>query len=162
MSEPAKKSILDLYHYANEKQIVNNDMRRQQMIYNLYLVKNQASIPLILFGNGYLANYRELVLEMEGLSFLLNFGLIGFCLYFVPFIVIFIYGTYQGLRNIKKIDTEYVMYLAGLFCSFALSFLSGYTFFNSSSMMIIIVICVLLISKIHGLKNVKENHQESN
>lgn len=147
MSDAAKQSILDLYEFANKHNVVNNDMRTQQLVYNFYLVKNQKNIVSLLFGNGYMANYRELVLEMEIPAFLFNFGIIGFVLYFIPILVIACLGIYIGIRNRNKIDVEYVMLLLGLLFSFALAFLSGYTFFNSSTMMIIIVICTLLINK---------------
>ena len=147
MSEAAKKSILDLYEFANKHNVVNNDMRTQQLVYNFYLVKNQKNPLSILFGNGYMANYRELVLEMEIPAFLFNFGIIGFMLYFVPLLGIVCYGIYVGIKNRNKIDSEYVMLVLGLLFSFALAFLSGYTFFNSSTSIIIIVIATLLINK---------------
>lgn len=147
LSEAGKKSILELYDFANRHKVVNNDMRTQQLIYNVLLVKNQKSPLLILFGNGYMANYRELVMEMEIPAFLFNFGVIGFILYFVPFLAIFLQSAYWAIKNRKQIDVEYIMLLAGLFLSFALAFLSGYTFFNSSTMMFIVVISVLLRNK---------------
>lgn len=155
MSESQKQSILDLYNTANQLNVTNNDQRAQQLIYNLALVKNQKNIVLIIFGNGYMANFRELVLEMEIPAFLFNFGILGFMLYFVPFLSIFIYGAYMAIKNIRKIDDEYLMILLGSGFTFALSFFSGYTFFNSSSMMAIIVIYTLLINKINKLKEVK-------
>ena len=155
MSESQKQSILDLYNTANQLNVTNNDQRAQQLIYNLALVKNQKNIVLIIFGNGYMANFRELVLEMEIPAFLFNFGILGFMLYFVPFLSIFIYGVYMAIKNIRKIDDEYLMLLLGSGFTFALSFFSGYTFFNSSSMMAIIVIYTLLINKINKLKEVK-------
>lgn len=151
MSEASKKSILDLYNFANKYNITNNDMRKQQLIYNTYLVKNQANPILILCGNGYMANYRELVLEMEIPAFLFNFGICGFILYFVPFLTIFIYASYKALKNIKRLDTQYILLLVAIFLSFAFAFLSGYTFFNSSTMMIIITLNVLLINKIYDI-----------
>ncbi len=154
MSEASKKSIQELYEFANKYKITNNDMRTQQLIYNLYLVKNQKSPLLILFGNGYMANYRELVLEMEIPALLLNFGILGFVLYFIPLAAISCYGIYFAIKNRRKLDTEFVMLLMGALFSFALAFLSGYTFFNSSTMMIIIVINVLLINKIRQIKEV--------
>lgn len=147
LSKPAQQSILDLYNYANEHNVINNDMRRQQLIYSIFLVKNQANPLLILFGNGYLTNYRELVFEMELVAFLLNFGIIGFLLYFGPFLAIFCYGVYIGIKHRKQITSTYLMILGGIFCSFALSCLSGYTFFNSSSMMVIIVLCTCLMQE---------------
>jgi len=148
MNEPQKKSIIDLYNVADRLDIKSNDQRMQQLIYNIALVKNQKNPVYILIGNGYLANYRELVLEMEIPAFLFNFGIIGFILYFVPFLAICLYGIYKGIKNIKKINVEYLMLLIGCGFVFALSFFAGYTFFNSSNMMIIVVLNTLLINRI--------------
>ena len=155
MSKAEEKSIIELYNIANKLEIRNNDQRMQQLIYNIVLVKNQKDIGLILFGNGYLNNYRELVLEMEIPAFLFNFGIVGFILYFLPFLAIFLYALYVGIRNIRKIDEEYVLLFIGAGFVFAISFFAGYTFFNSSTMMIIITINTLLFNKIIKLK--KEN-----
>lgn len=152
MSEESKKSILDLYNFANKHNVVNNDMRTQQLVYNFYLVKNQANPLYMLFGNGYMTNYRELVLEMEIPAFLFNFGVIGFTLYFVPMLLIACYSIYIGFKNRKEVDTEYIMLILGLLFSFALAFLSGYTFFNMSTTTIIIVICTLLMLKSKEIK----------
>lgn len=152
MSEAQKKSVIDLYNTANNMNISNNDQRMQQLIYNFALIKNQNNLGLILFGNGYVANFRELILEMEIPAFLFNFGLLGFILYFIPFLSIFVYGLWIGIKNIMKIDDEYIIYELASGFTFALSFFSGYTFFNSSSMIIIIVINTLLVNKICKLK----------
>ena len=152
MSDAEKKSILELYDICNSMQITNNDQRIQQLIYNAMLVKNQKNPVAIIFGNGYLNNFRELVMEMEIPAFLFNFGLIGFTLYFIPFLLIFVYGLYIGIKNIKKIDQEYMMLILGAGFVFAISFFAGYTFFNSSSMIIIVVINTLLVNKIINLK----------
>ncbi|MBR6504342.1 MAG: O-antigen ligase family protein [Clostridia bacterium] len=151
-SEAEKQSILELYEFANEHNVKNTDRRTQQLAYNVFLVKNQRSLPLILFGNGHLNNYGELILEMEIPAFLLNFGIIGFVLYFVPFLSIFIYGVYIFLKKFKVVDTEFMMYLVGCFVAFALSFFAGYTFFNSSTMMIIIVLNIMLLNKCEEMK----------
>lgn len=152
MSDAEKQSILDLYKTANKYEIKNNDQRMQQLIYNIHLVKNQKDVSLILFGNGYMSKFRELVLEMEIPAFLLNFGVLGFVLYFVPFLSIFIYACYIGIKYRKRMDVEYLMILVGSFMSFAFGVLSGYTFFNSSSMMIIVVLNTILFSKIKDIK----------
>lgn len=156
MNEAQKQSIIELYDIANKWKIKNNDQRIQQLIYNMVLVKNQHNFVYILFGNGYLSNFRELVLEMEIPAFLFNFGIIGFLLYFVPFLSIWIYGAYKTIKNIKIIDATYLMLLLGCGFVFALSFFAGYTFFNSSNMMIIIVLNTLLLNKIGIIKKVKE------
>ena len=123
MAEPARQAILDLYNYAEETNMVNNDMRKQQLVYNYYLVKHDHGLKKVLFGNGYKAQFRELVMEMEIPSFLFNFGIFGLLLYFGPFLSIFIYACYFGLRNIKKIDASYILLVGrrGIrFCSIIL------------------------------------------
>lgn len=152
MNEVQQKSVLELYDIANKLQISNNDQRMQQLLYNAILVKNQANPLLILFGNGYMNQFRELVLEMDIPAFLFNFGIIGLFLYFVPFLSIFIYALYWAIKRYKSIDEQYIMYLLGLGLSFALSVFSGYVFFNMSTDSIIIVICVLLLNKVEEVK----------
>lgn len=155
MNDAQKQSIMSLYELANKWKVKNNDQRMQQLIYNMVLVRNQKNPIYSLVGNGYLANFRELVLEMEIPAFLFNFGIIGFLLYFVPFLGIFVYSTYKGFKNIKQIDENYAMILIGCGFVFALSFFAGYTYFNSSNMMIIIVLNTLLINKTNELKKEK-------
>lgn len=152
MNEVQQKSVLELYDIANKLQISNNDQRMQQLLYNAILVKNQANPLLILFGNGYMNQFRELVLEMDIPAFLFNFGIIGLFLYFVPFLAIFIYAFYWAIKRYKSIDEQYIMYLLGLGLAFALSVFSGYVFFNMSTDSIIIVICVLLLNKVEEVK----------
>lgn len=153
MTEANKKSIIEMYNFAQKHEIKNTDSRMQQLIYNTYLVKNQADPILILFGNGFVAQYRELVMEMEIPAMLFNFGIFGFLLYFIPFLAIAVYGLITAIKNLKIIDTQYIMYLGGVWYTFALSTLSGYTFFNSSNMMIIVVINALLLNKVAQVKN---------
>lgn len=148
LSEAEEKSFLELYEIANKYNLKSNDQRLHQIIYNVLLVKNQHNFGLILVGNGYLNNFRELVLEMELMSFLLNFGLLGFALYIVPFLSILIYAFIQIIKNIKKLDVECIMLFLGSGFAYALSLLSGYVFFNSSSMIIVIILHVCLIKKI--------------
>ena len=155
MSKPMQNSITELYNFANKHNIAGTDRRTQQLIYNAYLVKNQSNIFYLLFGNGFLNNYGELTLEMEIPAFLFNFGLIGFILYFIPFLSLFIYYIYIGIKNIKKIDAEYIFLCFGILLSFILSFLVGQIFFNSSAMIIITCMNVLLLNKCINLKNKK-------
>ncbi|MBQ9298389.1 MAG: O-antigen ligase family protein [Clostridia bacterium] len=155
--KPVQNAILRLYNYAKATSMSSSDMRKQQFMYNLYLVEEQKSLPLLLFGNGFKAQFRELVLEMEVPAFLFNFGLLGFVLYFVPFLIIACYGIYFAVKHLKQIDTNYIMYLGGSLLAIALSFLSGYTFFNSSSMIMVIVVYVLLINKILEILKIRGN-----
>lgn len=145
LSKEAQESICQLCMYAKKTNMSNVDLRKQQLVYNLYLVRNQKNIFLILFGNGYKAQFRELVMEMEIPAIICNFGLIGFALYLGPFLVIWGYGVYNLLRNIKSAKQENVMYVAGMTLGLALSGLAGYTFFNQSSMIIVCTISVLIL-----------------
>lgn len=153
MSEDMQKTIMDLYNTANEKQIPYTNMRALQFIYHSTLAKNQNSIPMLLFGNGYMTHFYEMIFEMEVPAFLYNFGVIGFFLYFMPFLVIATYGAYIVIKNIKDVSVEFAMVVAGLWLAIIISFLSGYTFFNSSTMMIIIVLSALLIN---GIKDIED------
>ncbi|MCR5145936.1 MAG: O-antigen ligase family protein, partial [Clostridia bacterium] len=152
MTEQQKQSVLDLYDIAKKQNISNTNRRMQQLVYHIMLIKNQKNIVLILFGNGYLINTNELVLEMECPAILLNFGLLGFTCYMVPFVANLIYAFIMILKKIKKVDHELIMLFLGVGLSFIISTLSGYTFFNSSSMIIIIVANVLLKIKVENLK----------
>ena len=152
LNEAEKKSFLELYDIANKYNLKSNDQRLHQIIYNVLLVKNQHNLGLIIFGNGYLNNFRELVLEMELMSFLLNFGLLGFVFYIVPFLSILIYAFIQIIKNIKKLDVECIMLFLGTGFAYALSLLSGYVFFNSSSMIIVIILHVCVVKHIANIK----------
>ncbi len=147
MSEAQKQSVLDLYKYSKKHNFAGNDTRRQQLIYNIYLVKNQKNFLAILFGNGYKTNFREMVMENELASMVLNFGVVGFILYVSPLIAVLIYSIYVGIENIKKINTEFVMYQVALALALALSWMSGYVLFATSSMIVIVVICTVLLHK---------------
>jgi hypothetical protein len=84
MNKEQKAAYIDLYKKANELKIKSKDYRKQQLIYNLYLVKEQHNPIYILFGNGHVNLYGEMILEMEIPYLLLNFGLLGVLLYLGP------------------------------------------------------------------------------
>ena len=153
MPEEMQKTILELYDEANQKEISSTDMRTIQLIYHSHLIKNEKGISIALFGNGYMSHFYELIFEMEVPAFLYNFGIVGFFLYCMPFIFIAIYGAYVLYKKVKNISVEYAMYLMGLIFAIIISFVSGYTFFNSSSMMIIIVLTTLVINEIKDMED---------
>ena len=146
MPEDMQQTMLEVYNMANEKEIPYTNMRALQFMYHSTLVKNQNSIPMLLFGNGYMTHFYEMIFEMEVPAFLYNFGVIGFFLYFMPFLAIAIYGLYMLIKNIKNVSVEFAMVVAGAWFAIFVSFLSGYTFFNSSTMMIIIALCSFIIN----------------
>lgn len=152
MSEEEQQAVINLNEIATKYDLSTEQMRTLQLIYNVELMNNQSNLIYRLFGNGYMSQYREMILEMEIIAILINFGIFGFILYLMPFIAIYVYSFYKGIRYIKKIDVEYIMLIAGGGLAFALSLLSGYIFFNASTTMIIILINVLLVNKAKEMK----------
>lgn len=148
MSEAQQKSVLKLDEIAKEKNLSVEKMRSLQLIYNIQLVKNQANPIYVLFGNGYVSQYFEMILEMEFMAILINFGIYGFLLFLMPFIAVYGYSVYKELKNFKKLDVEDIMLMSGGGFAFVLSLLSGYIFFNASTTMIIILINTLLVAKV--------------
>ena len=146
MSDNEKNAIIKLCEYTKKIKLSNVNLRAQQFIYNILLVKEQKNIGLILFGNGYKNQTGELVMEMEIPALLLNFGLIGFILYFGPFLAIFGYGLYKLVKQRKNIDIEFIMYIAGSSLAILLSAVSGYVYFNISSMTMAIILSNSLFS----------------
>ena len=153
MSEDMQQAMLELYDTANENNIPNSNMRALQFIYHSALIKKQNSIPLLLFGNGYMTHFYEMIFEMEVPAFLYNFGVVGFFIYFMPFLSIAVYGVYILIKKAKVASVEFAMYVSGLCFAIIISFMSGYTFFNSSTMMIIIALCSLVINGIKDLED---------
>ena len=88
-----------------------------------------------------------MTLEMEFIALILNFGIIGFILYMIPFLIIDFKAIKYILKNYKRIDIEYLMYLVAVLLAIVFSLLAGYTFFNASSMSIIVIAHILLNDK---------------
>ena len=146
MSEEAQKSIVELYEYATKSNLSNVNLRKQQLMYNIFLVKNQKNPLLIIFGNGYKAQFRELVMEMEVPAIICNFGLIGLAIYLGPFIAIWIYSIYKLIKK-RDFDSQQILYISGITLGLGLSTLAGYTFFNQSSMIMMCILSVLTLKK---------------
>ena len=150
MSEAQQNAVLKLNEYASTHNVAGNNTRSQQLIYNFYLVLEQKSVLGILFGNGFEANFREMVMENELASLLFNFGIFGFWLYAGPFLAILIFGVIDVIKRLKKkLDTSYLMSISALGLLIILSYLSGYIFFNSSLIAIISVVGILILDGIN-------------
>ena len=153
MSYAQQNAVLKLNEYTTRHNIEGNNTRKQQLMYNYYLVLEQKSILGILFGNGFEANFREMVMENELASLLFNFGIFGFLLYAGAFIAILIFGVIDVIKRLKKkLDTSYLMAISALGLLIILSYLSGYIFFNSSLIAIISVVCILILDSINKEK----------
>ena len=149
MSEEAQKSIVELYEYATKSNLSNVNLRKQQLMYNIFLVKNQKNPLLIVFGNGYKSQFRELVMEMEVPAIICNFGLIGFAIYLGPFIAIWIYSIYKLIKE-RDFDSKQILYISGITLGLGLSTLAGYTFFNQSSMVMMCILSVLTFKECYN------------
>lgn len=165
MSEPQKQATLDLYKYAKKHNIAGNDTRRQQLIYNVFLVKHQKNLLYILFGNGFKTNFREMVMENELASLILNFGILGFILYVAPFIIVLVIATKNIICNIINLikfeniakardKKKQIMYQFALALVLILSWLSGYVLFATSSMIVISSVVILNLINVEYSMNV--------
>ena len=142
-----KNAIVRLCEYAKQSKMSNVNARKQQLVYNYYLILEQKNPILILFGNGYKAQFRELVMEMEIPSILFNFGIIGVILYLGPFLIIWGEGLYIFFKNIKRISSKYTMCILGMTLGLGLSIVSGYVLFNCSSMIMMVILASELENK---------------
>lgn len=156
MTKEQIDAIYELDKYTKDNKYNNTNLRGQQLLYHTFLYKNQKDISIKFFGNGYLNNIGMLTLEMETIALFYNFGIIGFILYFIPFFILLIYGIIFGIKNIKKIDINYLMILSASLLSIGISFYSGHTYFNSSVMIIIMIINTLLIMEINKIRSEKK------
>lgn len=143
MSKEQSKSYIEMYTAAQRLELDANSLRTQQLIYHLYLIKNQHNIFYILFGNGYIVNYGEMTLEMEVIAILFNFGLIGFILYIIPFIYVYIKLIKQVIKS-KKRTVDDIMMLIMMLIVFGLSFMAGYVFFSGT--------CALMLTSLMTLE----------
>ena len=65
MSVAQQNAVIKLNEYTTIHNIAGNNTRLQQLMYNYYLVLEQKSFLGMLFGNGFEANFREMVMENE-------------------------------------------------------------------------------------------------
>lgn len=146
LSEAQKRAYLELYRIANEKKFRATDRRRQEFVYQYNLIKEQKNIWYILFGNGYLASYGELTLEIELFAILFNFGIIGFICYIGPFILTMIVAMKRIIKK-KKINSEIIMNVFGFLLAMGLSCFMGAVFFSVSGVLLIICIISMLLKE---------------
>ena len=140
MTDAQANSYLDMYELANKLKLRANDNRTQQLIYNLYRVKNEHNVLYILFGNGFITNEGEMVLEMEIAAIILNFGIVGFVMYLLPMLAVLV----RMLKSLKKRNNmNKIMYLISILLTFALSSMAGYVFYSSTCMLVMAALYAL-------------------
>ena len=151
ISREQQLAYLNMYEFCNKYKIKSNNYRVQQLVYNVYLVREQANIKYILFGNGHVNQYGEMILEMELPFILLNFGIIGFIIYVGPLL----YLLFKYIIRFKKKNINYYMYIFGLLIAFGLSCIAGYVLYSSTC--VLVMICMLYLLENNGDKNEKKN-----
>lgn len=151
MSDYQKLALLKTYKDVNKYNVKNTNRRMQQLIYHHHLFQEELTLKTFLFGTGYLNNYPELTLEMEVPAFFYNFGLLGFILYFGPFLILLVYFIHHLFINLKKVTVDYLLYLAAAGLSVVLSLMTGYVYFYVSSMLVVICMFILLLREKESL-----------
>ena len=148
LSEAQKQAYLDMYEACNKLKLDSNNYRVQQLIYHYYLIKDQHNIMYILFGNGHLNQYGEMILEMELPFILFNFGILGFLLYVFPLLYLLYKGIKYMFGHKKFLMDNYYMELFGLLFAFGLSCVAGYVLYSSTC--VLIMICILGLLEVQG------------
>lgn len=142
ISDVEAVSYLKMYDYANEKNFKGTDLRRQQMVFHFHLFKEQKSITKVLFGNGYVNHYGEMILESEILAFLFNFGVIGFLVFLGSFVVCFVKKMSKYREYVNK-DINLIIRSFCFLLGLGLALMAGYVFFSTSC--ILVMICNLTL-----------------
>lgn len=142
LSKNEQKALIETEKIAKEKGLVGHSRREAQTIYNFNLVKNEKNLLKILFGKGHLITYGEMVLERELLSCILDFGIIGFILFILPFLMLLLYEIYLILYDLvnrkgMNVNTQKLMSVFGIFFAFCLSYFAGAIFYPMSSAFLI-------------------------
>lgn len=142
LSKHEQKALIETEKVAKEKGLVGHSRREAQTIYNIKWMKNEKNIIKILFGKGHLITYGEMILERELLACILDFGIIGFSLFILPFLIILFYNSYLILYDLVNrkginINTQKLMAIFGIFFAFCLSYFAGAIFYPMSSAFLI-------------------------
>lgn len=145
LSSEEQKSLIETEKIAKSKGLIGYKRRNAQTIYHVRLVKNQNSIKKIVFGNGHLITYGEMILEREILAIILNFGLMGMVLFLIPIIYITIYFIYNFFKYFKFVDTKYIIAIYALLITYFLSYYSGAMYYPMSASALIGLVVLKLI-----------------
>lgn len=132
LSKVEQKSLLETEEIAIKKGLIGHERRKTQTIYNMRLVLNEKNLVKILFGKGHLITYPEMILERELLAIILDFGIMGFLLFLLPFLIVLLKFMHLIIYN-WKIKVRNCLFLFGVFLIFGLSYFEGAIFFPLSS-----------------------------
>jgi len=156
LSKERQKALLSMYNKCNEMELNLSDRRTQQLIYNFYKAKYEHNISYLTFGNGYVNDYGEMILEMEVPALLFNFGILGFLLYLGP-ILYYLVQKIKELKNNKRLlDVNNLLMIFGLLLALGLATFAGYVLFSTTCALIMISIICLIDTKKVTLKKVRK------
>ena len=153
LSHERQQALVSMYNKCNKIKLNFNNRKMQQLIYNSYKIKYEHNISYLLFGNGYLNDYNEMILEMEIPALALNFGILGLIFYLGP-ILFFLYSkTRMIIKNNRLFDLENMMLISGVTIALIIATLSGFIIVNTTCTLIITsLICLIDTRKIINKK----------
>ncbi|WP_099354850.1 O-antigen ligase family protein [Fredinandcohnia onubensis] len=113
------------------KEKVENLLLSSREIYLDKLQTDFENAPLLqkLFGMGYAGNFTEeaKMVEMDFYDIFFSFGIIGFTVFFLPLLVLFIKILVATFANFNKIfTTKYLMYFSSLLLALGIAFSAGH------------------------------------
>lgn len=157
LSKNEQEALIETEEIAISKNLTGHDRRKAQTIYNFILVKKQKSILNILFGKGHLLSYGEMTLEREILAIPMDFGLIGFTLFLVPYIFLAIQIILLAFRYMRYINIEYIISIYGILLAFILSYAAGAVYYPMASSFMLAIIYSMSFKILKDiLNNLKE------
>lgn len=117
----------------------------------LYFMENfktysNNGITTILFGLGWAPRammehtYYKTLVEIDILDILLHYGLLGFCIYFAPFVFLF----YKYIRKIRKVQTESYAYILAVLLGLGISCIAGHVL-GAPAVSIYLILLLLLV-----------------
>lgn len=132
-----------------------SENRKKQFLYNKEMFV-RSSLKYKLFGTGFL-NQITSVLSIEGDFFMaiFNFGLIGFVLFLIIPIYVFIKTFIFILKNIRICDLEIYMLFIGLGIFFSISIIVGCTYIYTNFSIFLVLIIMMLRIKMKLLQDSK-------
>lgn len=146
MSKEQQTAFMNMAKISKEKGMTIAERREMAFVYSLELYKLQKNPVAKIFGNGHLINYPEFTLETEIVAMIFNFGILGFILFYLPYILISFYLLYVIIKNVKRVNVTVLLAGLSILFTFAMSLLVNYTFFFSTLAMLF-ACSVLIILK---------------
>lgn len=165
MNSTSDKPIIDKYNSVDD--IIKNKnigifvkvlfSDRETFFIKNYSIYEQSGFKNIMFGLGWSDRetinytYYKKVIEIDFLDILIHYGIIGFILYFIPLILLFI----KLLKNIKRITIEAALYILTFICALGISIFAGHIFSAPSVSIYLVFIIIIIKNEIEMKKNEK-------